>query len=504
MRATVQGTTPSRALSIRGLAFRARRSVAAASAVLAVSATIVIASPSTPADAVGYPGQDEIEAAQAAVSDAQSGVAELDNAMAGLEAALNEADTAAMVAENNVTDAQVAKDDADAELEDAKEKSAKADAALAAARDNLATVAMDAYRTGGGMNELTAITSSSGFDDVIAKSEAVERSSSEADSRIQTVKAAEIVSSTMRTYAEEAATKAAEAQQAAIDAAATAEESRKQAQRAVDQVASARTEAINRLVSLRNSSVALEQQRQDGLAEERQANARKALEAKAAADAEAANDAEQTSNVRPNPVPRPTDSATTDNSSKPTSTSAPKPTATKDPAPAETKDPTPAETKDPAPAETKDPTPVETKDPAPAPAPDPDPTWSSSASQGRTALAHALTLQGKPYSQTKDGGVGPTYYDCSGLTQKSWAAAGVYIPRTSSSQYYATTKIPFSQARPGDLIFWSSNGSGSGIYHVEVYMGGNQVMGAHKPGTPAQINSLAYRMYNLMPVVGRP
>ncbi len=455
---------------------------------------MVIASPSTPADAVGYPGQDEIEAAQAAVSDAQSGVAELDNAMAGLEDALNEADTAAMVAENNVTDAQVAKDEADAELEDAKAKSAEADAALAAARDNLATVAMDAYRTGGGMKELTAIASSNGFDDVIAKSEAVERSSSEADSRVQTVKAAEIVSSTMRTYAEEAATKAAEAQQAAIDAAATAEESRKQAQRAVDQVASARTEAINRLVSLRNSSVALEQQRQDGLAEERQASARKALEAKAAADAEVANAAEQTSNVRPNPVPRPTESPSTDDSSEPTSTSNPKPTATKDPAPAETKDPAPVETKDPAPVETKD----------PAPAPDPDPTWNSSSSQGQTAVAHALTLQGKPYSQTKDGGVGPTYYDCSGLTQESWAAAGVYIPRTSSSQYYATTKVPFSQARPGDLIFWSSNGSGSGIYHVEVYIGGNQVMGAHKPGTPAQINSLAYRMYNLMPVVGRP
>jgi cell wall-associated NlpC family hydrolase len=475
-----------------------RKAVAAASATLVIAAAIVVASPVSDADAVGYPGQDEIDSARAAVSDAQSGVAELDAAVADLAAALNEAETAAMIAEDRVTDAQVDKEQTAAELVAANKNAAQADAALAAARDNLATVAMDAYRTGGSFEQLKAITSSNGFDDVIVKTEAVDRASSEADSRVQSVKAAEIVAKAMRGYAEDAADKATQAEQDAVEAAATATEARTYAQNAVNEVSSARDAAISRLAQLRNSSVALEQQRQNGLEAARDEQARQALEAAAEqSQADSSAGGEPTSNIVTKPVPRPT----TTSDPKPTTTSDPKPTTTSDPKPTTTSDPKPTTTSDPKPTTTSDPKPTATSDPEP----EPDPTWKSSSSQGSKAASHSLTLVGKPYSQTLDGGTGPTYYDCSGLTQEAWATAGIYIPRTSSSQYWATTHVPLSEVRPGDLVFWSSNGSGSGVYHIEVYIGGGQVMGAHKPGTPASVSSL-YRggSYNLMAVVGRP
>lgn len=104
------------------------------------------------------------------------------------------------------------------------------------------------------------------------------------------------------------------------------------------------------------------------------------------------------------------------------------------------------------------------------------------------------------------GANGPNQYDCSSLTQTAFASAGIDIPRVTSDQYaQAPTKDSLSNVQPGDLIFWSSNGSSSGIYHVAVYVGDGMIAQARNPQAGISVDSLDhYKQYNPpMDTVGR-
>lgn len=65
-------------------------------------------------------------------------------------------------------------------------------------------------------------------------------------------------------------------------------------------------------------------------------------------------------------------------------------------------------------------------------------------------------------------------FDCSGFTQFVFAKAGKSIPRTSGAQYSSATKV--SNPQPGDLVFFSGNGSS--ITHVGIYTGNGQFIGS--------------------------
>lgn len=74
------------------------------------------------------------------------------------------------------------------------------------------------------------------------------------------------------------------------------------------------------------------------------------------------------------------------------------------------------------------------------------------------------------------GGEGP-HYDCSGLTAAFMRMRGVILPHQANSQARLGTTVPESQAVPGDLIFWSTDG-GTYYYHVAIYLGGGQMISA--------------------------
>jgi cell wall-associated NlpC family hydrolase len=99
-----------------------------------------------------------------------------------------------------------------------------------------------------------------------------------------------------------------------------------------------------------------------------------------------------------------------------------------------------------------------------------------SAASGAKVVTVAATRKGAAY---KWGAMGPTQFDCSGLTKWSFARVGKNLPRTSNAQYSATTRIARSQRRAGDLVFFLSGGR---VYHVGIYAGGNQMWDAPKPG----------------------
>lgn len=119
---------------------------------------------------------------------------------------------------------------------------------------------------------------------------------------------------------------------------------------------------------------------------------------------------------------------------------------------------------------------------------------------GHGAVAEAKKHVGKDYVL---GGSGPGVFDCSGLTSYSWAAMGVNISRSSRSQYKTVKKINNSEIRPGDLIFYGSNPNNpNSITHVAMYIGGNQMIEALRPGKPLAIGKL--RWGGSMPYAGRP
>lgn len=96
------------------------------------------------------------------------------------------------------------------------------------------------------------------------------------------------------------------------------------------------------------------------------------------------------------------------------------------------------------------------------------------------------------------GGNGPSAYDCSGFTKAAFAAAGIELPRTSSAQYSgAKSYVSLDNLQAGDLVFWSNNGSASGIYHVAVYVGDGKIAQARNPQAGITVNSLSeYTKYN--------
>jgi len=102
------------------------------------------------------------------------------------------------------------------------------------------------------------------------------------------------------------------------------------------------------------------------------------------------------------------------------------------------------------------------------------------------------------------GGNGPYGYDCSGFTTGAFSAGGQSLPRTSASQYTAADqKVPLSQAKPGDLVYWSNNGSSSGVYHVAIVVKGGKIAHARNKQSGVTLTDLDYSPTNMLPQAGR-
>jgi peptidoglycan DL-endopeptidase CwlO len=110
----------------------------------------------------------------------------------------------------------------------------------------------------------------------------------------------------------------------------------------------------------------------------------------------------------------------------------------------------------------------------------------SSRQSASTAVDTALDQVGKPYQW---GGSGPDSYDCSGLTSYAWRSAGVEITRTSRSQWDYTRRISRSELQPGDLVFYSRDGTRDGIGHVAMYIGGGDIVEAPYSGNNVRVRS---------------
>jgi cell wall-associated NlpC family hydrolase len=98
----------------------------------------------------------------------------------------------------------------------------------------------------------------------------------------------------------------------------------------------------------------------------------------------------------------------------------------------------------------------------------------------------ALSELGKPY---RYGALGPSTFDCSGLTKFAYGAAGITLPHSAAAQYRSGRRVDRSQLQPGDLIFWR------GLGHVGMYIGGGRMVHAPETGDVVRITSIDQGAY---------
>lgn len=103
------------------------------------------------------------------------------------------------------------------------------------------------------------------------------------------------------------------------------------------------------------------------------------------------------------------------------------------------------------------------------------------------AVQAALDQLGLPYEWGGDGpAAGETGFDCSGLTRHAYAVAGIDLPRTAHTQFYAGPGVPDGDPlRPGDLVFY---GVPERVHHVGLYLGEGTMVDASTYGRPVRVS----------------
>jgi len=453
---------------------RALRAGSALSLVGLLTLTTALAATAEP-DPV-YPSKAQVDRAKAAVAGAAGQAAALDAQYAAASAQLSQVQDQAAAAAEAYNGARLQLQRRTTETAAAQKRAAAAEKVADAAGLEVRRYAAGVYQQGGSLGEIEAYLSSDGPQDLMDRATALEAVSDARARSVQEAQATSIVAATMKRQAADAQaaqTKAAASAQAARDA---AQSQADQAQAAAVSIQKQQASLVSRMATLRKTSVALERQRQDGLAaaaaaraaaaeaarqarlaeqraaaarsaaarkEAQQAAARAAAEAaRQRAAAEAAQKAAEQNKPQPRPQPRP--------------------------------------------------------QPKPRPA-DPTPTPPPPSSNGGVSavLAYARAQIGKPYLW---GAEGPDSFDCSGLTMRAWQQAGVNLSHYTGAQWGETTRVPISELQPGDLVFYGSSGESS--HHVGLYIGGDQMIEAPHAGADVRYASI-YRS-DLLPYGGRP
>ncbi len=420
-----------------------------------------------PQMAQAAPSEEEIAAAQAAEEAAKMSVAQIEVKLAEVSASAATATRDAQIAGEDLNEATIALNEATATANQASSDADAAEAAFQEGKQQIASVAQAAYRNGGGtLDALAPYLDSDGLRSVETKQAGISSFSSSAEAKMQNVSALEQVAKVTR----EAANTALANQKAATDEVQKRTDAANQAASAAQNeaaiVAAQRGAYVQELATKQNTTVELINQREAALEAERQEAARVAAE-QAAAAAEAQRQAEAAAAAERQAAAdaAPQASSSYDDEDDDYSYSAPSYSA---------------------PSYSYE-----------------EPSYSAPSYSGGggadAAIAAAKTYLGVPYVW---GGESYGGVDCSGLTMLAWESAGVDLPHLSRAQYSYGTHVPIGSMEAGDLIFWSSNGTQSGIYHVAIYLGGGQMIEAPTFGVPVRITGV-YSWGSIMPYAVR-
>ena len=439
-----------------------------ATAVVALACTLA---PSVLADPVD---QSDIDRSKASERSTSTSIASLEAQLAEQSTTLEQAQIRAQVANEDYLTAVDDLSTATTEAQTAQTNADTAASSTAAARSDLGSIVVQTYQESGNpLDPLTPYLTSESLADLADADVALDRAGENNNARVQNVEALQSVTASMQSIADQKVRDKESAATSAETAKSDAEAAARDAQSAVSTTQTNRQNLITQLAAQRNTTVELETKYQNQVEAERRAREEAAAQAAAkAASEKAAADLAQKQAAEAAARPQETSPAPQEQ--------APQPEPTYQ-APAQD----PATTSQPEPEASDD----EGYAPAPAPEPEPTPAPSYSGNAASTAISTAMSYLGTPYVWAGESAAG---LDCSGLTMVSYEAAGVYLTHSSRVQYGQGTQVPLDAAQPGDLVFWSSDGSQSGIYHVAIYLGDDQMIEAPTFGMTVRVTSMRY------------
>ncbi len=434
---------------------------------VAVGLAVGLAPTSTAVADPNNPTAQDVQTAQQAVTAKAAEVAQIELRLAEVSAVNDTAWQKVQIAGEAYTQALVNRDAAAKTAADTTAHLAEANAAMEKARKLLVGIAVQSARNGGSMDMAEAVLVSGGFQEVVARTTALQRLGAKADDAAQSFQAAKLVADTLKQRADVALAAQSATAAAAQQALAAAQKSQTDAEAAVATAATDRQNLIAQLAVVQQTSVAIEKARQDQIDAERAARADAAAKAARLAAPPAA-------------PPAGTPPVTTTPVSTPPSTTPPVSTPPVSTPPVSTPPVSTPTSSDPYGLGTG--------------------VSRGSAAAGQAAVAWAKNQLGLPYGW---GATGPGSYDCSGLVMRAWEAAGVSLNRTTMDQYRQVKKISYTDLRVGDLVFWGWDATNpDSVTHVALWLGNNQILEAPRTGLDVRITTM--RWSGTMPYAGRP
>ncbi|MDP4332310.1 NlpC/P60 family protein [Curtobacterium sp. A7_M15] len=133
------------------------------------------------------------------------------------------------------------------------------------------------------------------------------------------------------------------------------------------------------------------------------------------------------------------------------------------------------------------------------------PTAPSTPSKAAGAIAYARAQIGDAYVF---GGAGPNTWDCSGLVMMAYSSQGIATGGHNVVWQYNYFKsigrlVPMSQRQPGDILFYSYNGTVNEAYHDSIYTGNGMMVEAANPQRGV-LERAIWTPSQLLPYVARP
>jgi cell wall-associated NlpC family hydrolase len=415
----------------------------------AVALVVTVPTVSAQADPV-YPSEGQVKAAKAAVGDKAAQVAAVEAQLVASNARLVEVQTAAEMANEKYNLARILLQQRTDSAKSAGERSAAAQKTADTASDRLGQFAARAYMQGGNLGQVEAFLSSKGPQEVLDRAAGIQLISDIRSRILQDADASSVVAGVLRRQAAQAQAQQLAAQQAAESARGAAQAQVNSATAVTATIHARQGAMIAQLAALRNTSVALEKRRHDGLKAAAEARAAAAAQARAAA-AQARAAAAQARAAR--------DSARRAEAERLSREAAGKSSLSPPPR---------------------------------VPVPLVSPRGGVSA-----VIAFAQAQIDEPYQW---GAAGPSSWDCSGLTQMAWSQAGVNLSHFTGYQYSETRRVLLSDLQPGDLVFYGDSGETS--HHVGLYVGNDQMIEA--PFTGAFVRYASIWRSDILPYGGRP
>lgn len=116
------------------------------------------------------------------------------------------------------------------------------------------------------------------------------------------------------------------------------------------------------------------------------------------------------------------------------------------------------------------------------------PAAAAGSRAAQIAVATALAQRGKPFAW---GASGPDRFDCSGLAQYAYRAAGIALPHSSRAQSTLGRPVSRTQLQPGDLLFFFHP-----VQHVSIYIGNGQMVYAPDYGDVVKVRNVSVLPFN--------